>query len=152
MRLGSLDTTGLWDAVRAHPFLLASGIYIGMATEQWLQYFLGPVLLERVVFFTLAAPLVLLCVHQIRESKHHMTLERAVVAIGGSLALGWPIWVFLNYLLYVPTWALLHGTDSPLSTIAFVLSTMLSCGGVAYAIDRLAKRRANSESIDQTTE
>jgi hypothetical protein len=77
-----------------------------------------------------------------------MILGRAMIVIGGGLALGWPIWVFLNYLLYVPLWARLHGSNSPLNTVIFVLSTALSCGAAGYVMDRLGKKR-NYQSIAQ---
>ena len=58
----------------------------------------------------------------------------------GAVALGFPIWVSLNYVLFVPTWAPLHGGRSILNPVAFVLSTVLSCCGAAYLVDRLGRR------------
>jgi hypothetical protein len=46
----------LWDEMNEHPFWIASGIYVGYATSQWLGYFKGYILLERVLLFTLGPP------------------------------------------------------------------------------------------------
>ena len=136
-----LKTKELLDAPRMHPFLFASGIYVGVAMGQWLGYFLGYIPLEMVVFFTLGAPLVLFCLNSIKQTHYQVTFERVVIVAGGGLALGWPIWAFSNYLLYVPIWAPLHGSEGLLSTLAFVLITVLSYGAAAYLMDRLGKKR-----------
>ena len=129
----------LWDAMRKHEFWLLFGIYIGMAIALWLGYFEGYISLERVLPLTLGGPLLLFGAYYIRKPEHQMT-SRKIIIVGGALCLGVPIWVSLNYVLFVPTWAPLHGGLSILNPVAFVLSTVLSYCGAAYLVDRLGRR------------
>ena len=129
----------LWDEMREHPFWLLFGIYVGYATARWLGYLEGYILLERVLFFTLGAPLLLFGVYYLKRVEHQMTLRRIMI-VCGAVALGFPIWVSLNYVLFVPTWAPFHGGRSILNPVAFVLSTVLSYCGAAYLVDRLGRR------------
>ena len=129
----------LWDAMREHEFWLAYGIYIGMATALWLGYFKGYISLERVLFFTLGTPLLLFSVYYLRKPEHQMTMRRIFV-ISVAVALGFPIWLFLTYVLFTPTWAPFHSHRSILNTVAIILATVLSYGGAAYLIDRLGRR------------
>ncbi len=143
----SLGTKEMLDAFRLHPFIFASGIYVGLALEQWLGYFLGYIPLEVAVVITLGAPLMLLAVYGIKQSRHRITFERAVMVGGGGLALGWPIWVFANWLLYVPIWAPLRGSEGLLNHLAIIAVTALSYGGAFYVVNRIVKTR-NYESAN----
>jgi hypothetical protein len=129
----------LWDAMRKHEFWLLFGIYIGMAIALWLGYFEGYISLERVLPLTLGGPLLLFGVYYIRKPEHQMTL-RKIMIVCGAITLGFPIWFFLTYVLYVPTWAPFHDHHSILNTVAIILATVLSYGGAAYLIDRLGRR------------
>ncbi len=129
----------LWDAMRKHEFWLLFGIYIGMAIALWLGYFEGYVSLERVLPLTLGGPLLLFGVYYLRKVEYQMTLRRITLVLV-TVSFGFPIWLFLNYVLYVPTWAPFHGVHGILNTVAFVLSTVLSYCGVAYLVDRLGRR------------
>jgi len=129
----------LWDEMREHQFWLAYGTYIGAATTLWLGYFKGYISLERVLFFTLGTPLLLFGVYYIRKAEHRMTLRKTMIVLG-ALTLGFPIWLFLFYVLYTPTWAPFHDHRSILNTVAIILATVLSYGGAAYLIDRLGRR------------
>ena len=129
----------LRDEIREHQIVLLFGFYIGMATALWLGYFEGYISLERVLPLTLGGPLLVFGVYYLRKVEHQMTLRRiTIVCVAG--AFGFPIWLFLNYVLYVPTWAPFHGQHGILNTVAFVLSTVLSYYGVAYLVDRLGRR------------
>ena len=121
--------------------IIAFVIYAGIAAVQWLVYLIGYISLDKVLFFTIGTPIVLFSIYYIRKTKYQMTFARIVIVVGGGLALGFPIWVLLNYILYVPTWAPLHQNHGPLNTVAFVLATAISYGGAAYLMDRLGKRR-----------
>ena len=66
------------------------------------------------------APLLLFGVYYIRKPEHQMT-SRKIIIVGGALCLGFPIWLFLNYVLYVPTWAPLHDHHGILNTLAIIL-------------------------------
>lgn len=129
----------LWDAMRKHEFWLLFGIYIGMAIALWLGYFKGYISLERVLPLTLGGPLLLFGVYYLRKPEHQMTLRRIMI-VCGAIALGTPIWLLLNYVLYVPTWAPFHDHHSILNTVAIILATVLSYGGAAYLIGRLGRR------------
>ena len=131
----------LWDAMREHQFWLLFGFYVGMATALWLGYFEGYISLERVLPLTLGGPLLLFGVYYIRKPEHQMTFGRIVTVVGGGMALGFPIWLFLNYVLYIPTWAPFREHQGPLNTVAFILATVLAFGGAAYLMDRLGRRR-----------
>ncbi|MGV9102773.1 MAG: hypothetical protein ACOC38_09360 [Promethearchaeia archaeon] len=147
MKIGNMTTDEMWNTLRTHPFLFAFGIYIGSAIEQWLGFILGYVPLMNVVFFTVGTPLVLLGVYLIKNTAYRMTFENMVIIIGGSLALGWPIWMGFNYLLYVPIWAPFHGSTGPLNTAAFVTATILAYGCAAYIMFTLqSKRGTNHQS------
>jgi hypothetical protein len=129
----------LRDEMREHQFWLAYGIYIGWATARWLGYFEGYISLERVLFFTLGTPLLLFGAYYVRKPEHHM-ISRKIIIVCGALSLGCPIWLFLNYVLYVPIWAPFHSHRSILNTVAIILATVLSYGGAAYLVDRLGRR------------
>ncbi len=129
----------LWDAMREHEFWLLFGIYIGMAIALWLGYFEGYISLERVLPLTLGGPLLLFGAYYIRKPEHHMT-SRKIIIVGGAITFGFPIWFFLNYVLFVPTWAPLYDHHSILNPVALVLSIALSYCGAAYLMDRLGRR------------
>ena len=129
----------LWDEMHEHQFWLLFGIYIGMAISLWLGFFEGYISLERVLPLTLGAPLLLFGAYYIRKPEHHMT-SRKIIIVCGAIPFGVPIWFLLNYVLFVPTWAPLHGGLSILNPVAFVLSTVLSYCGAAYLVDRLGRR------------
>ena len=129
----------LWGAMRKHEFWLLFGIYIGMATALWLGYFEGYISLMRVLPLTLGGPLLLFGVYYLRKVENQMTLRRTMI-VCGALAFGCPIWLLLNYVLYVPTWAPFYDHHSILNTVAIILATVLSYGGAAYLIDRLGRR------------
>ncbi len=129
----------LWAAMREHEFWLLFGIYIGMAIALWLGYFEGYISLMRVLPLTLGGPLLLFGVYYLRKPEHQMTLRRIMI-VCGAISLGCPIWLFLNYGLYVPTWAPFHDHHSILNTVAIILVTVLSYGGAAYLVDQLGRR------------
>lgn len=144
----TLGTKEMLDALRMHPFIFASGIYVGLALEQWLGYFSGYIPLEVAVVITLGAPLMLLAVYGIKQSRHKMTFERAVMVGGGALALGWPIWVTAMYLLYTPVWAPLHGNVGILNTLTSISVIVLSYVGAGYVMDRIVKKRNYGSASD----
>ena len=128
----------LWDAVLEHRWWLIAGTYIGIMMAGWIGYFRGFVALEGAILYTVVTPLVLFGIYRIRKSRYQM---RLVTVIGGGLALGFPIWISVNYILYVAPWSPLRECDLILGGISFVLSTVLSYGLAAYVMDRLGKKR-----------
>lgn len=130
-----------WDVVRKHHVWLAYGIYIGVAVAGWLGHLIGYVSLKGALLYTLITPIILFIIFYVRKSKHQKTFMKWVTVLGGGLALGFPIWLFLNYILYVPSWAPLHGNHGPLARLAFFLSTATSYGGAAYIMYKLGQKR-----------
>ncbi|MDH5686957.1 MAG: hypothetical protein OEZ48_03720 [Candidatus Bathyarchaeota archaeon] len=131
----------LWDGVREHGWWLTAGIYMGIAMAEWLGCFRGVVSLEGVILYTVVTPLVLFGIYRLRKTKYQRNFMRLLTGIGGGAALGFPIWVSVNYILYVAPWSPLRESHGILGSIAFVLSTVLSYCGAAYLMDRLGKRR-----------
>ena len=136
-----MEIRKLWDAVREHGWWLAAGIYIGMAWMGWVSFLRGLLSLEGVALFTVVTPLVLFGIYRLRKTKYQRNFMRLVTVIGGGLALGFPIWISVNYILYVPPWSPLRESHGILGSIVFVLSTVLSYCGAAYLMDKLGKRR-----------
>jgi hypothetical protein len=68
-------------------------------------------------------------------------IGRLITIIGGGLALGFPIWIFVNYILLQAPWAPFNKVHDILRTILFILCMLLSYGGAAYIMDKLGKRR-----------
>jgi len=87
--------------------------------------------------------IVLFAIFRIKESKHQLTLMKLVTVMGGDFALGFPLWLLLNYVLYVPFGAPFHGNHSLLGGIVFLLSIAIygGYGGAAYIMYRLGKKR-----------
>ena len=136
-----MSISKLWDAVREHSPWFAAGIYIGIGWVGWVSYVRGLLSLEGVVLYTVVTPLVLFGIYRLRKTKYQRNFMRLVTVMGGGLALGFPIWVSVNYILYVAPWSPLRESHRILGGIVFVLFTVLSYCGGAYLMDRLGKRR-----------
>jgi len=94
-----------------------------------------------VILYTFITPLVLFTISFIRKTMYQRVLQRLILVIGGSLALGFPIWIFINYILFASPWTPLSECNGILKVLILILSTLLSYGGAAYILDRLGKRR-----------
>ncbi|MBA7543159.1 hypothetical protein ES705_35486 [subsurface metagenome] len=55
--------------------------------------------------------------------------------------MGFPIWLFVNYILFVAPWAPFREDHGILNSIIFILGTLLSYRGAAYIMDKLGKKR-----------
>ena len=73
----------------------------GIAWEGWALYLIGLVSLEKVILYRVVTPLVLFGIYRLRKTRYERTFMRLVTVVGGGLALGFPIWVSVNYILYV---------------------------------------------------
>ena len=134
------EISKLWDAVREHSPWIGAGIYIGIAMAGWIGYLRGFVPLEGAVLYTVITPLMIFGIYRLRRTKYQRTFMRLVTVVGGGLALGFPIWISVNYILYAAPWSPLRECRG-LGGIVFVLSTALSYCGAAYLMDRLGKKR-----------
>jgi hypothetical protein len=75
MKSVNLEFGEILEKLRAHPFLFAFGIYVGIAIGQWLEYFLGHIPLENAAFFTILSPIVLIGVYLIKQTEYKMTFK-----------------------------------------------------------------------------
>jgi hypothetical protein len=80
-------------------------------------------------------------VYWIRGTTYEKMFMRLTLVVGGGFALGFPIWISINYLLYVPEWAPLHNDHSIMGGVALILSTITAYGLAAYILDRLGRKR-----------
>jgi hypothetical protein len=55
--------------------------------------------------------------------------------------MGFPIWLFVNKILFWTPWSPFREYHGILRIIIFILSTLLSYGGAAYIMDKLGKKR-----------
>lgn len=130
-----------FNKVRRNARWIAFGSYLGILFTGFIGYLLGYTPLLNLILYAILTPIIIYTVYWIRSTKHEKIFMRLTLVVGGGLALGFPIWLTINYILYVPPWAPLHNNHSLLGGLAFVLSTILSYGSAAYILDRLGKRR-----------
>ena len=116
------------------------GVYIGTILMGWIEYFRGFLLLIGVILPTFLIPLLLFGIYYIRKLNSR-TINRLIWTIGGASAMGFPIWLFVNYILFVVPWAPFREYHGILRTVIFILSALLSYGGAAYILDKLGKKR-----------
>ncbi len=116
------------------------GVYIGTILMGWIEYFRGFLPLIGVLLATFLFPLFLFGIYYVRKLNSR-TINRLIWTIGGALALGFPIWLFVNYILFVVPWAPFREDHGILDNIIFILGTLLSYGGAAYILDKLGKKR-----------
>ena len=116
------------------------GFYIGTTLMGWIEYFRGFLPLIGVLLATFLFPLFLFGIYYIRKLNSR-TISRLIWTIGGASAIGFPIWLFVNYILFVVPWAPFRESHGILNNLIFILSTLLSYGGAAYILDKLGKKR-----------
>ncbi len=130
-----------WKNFKENWLWVTIGFYIGITSMGWIEYFRGCFSLIGVVLPTFIAPIFLFGIFYIRKSKDQRVIGRLITVIGGGLALGFPIFMFANYILFVTSWAPFHEINAILRRILTILVMLLSYGGAAYIMDKLGKRR-----------
>ncbi|MBA7645891.1 hypothetical protein ES703_53651 [subsurface metagenome] len=130
-----------WKNFKENWLWVTIGFYIGITSMGWIEYFRGCFSLIGVVLPTFIAPIFLFGIFYIRKSMHQRVIGRLITVIGGGLALGFPIWIFVNYILLVAPWAPFHEINGILQIIFSILGMLLSYGGAAYIMDKLGKKR-----------
>lgn len=130
-----------WKKYKENWLWVNIGGYIVLASMNWFLYFLGFVSLVIPIIISLIHPATLISVYFTRKSSHQRIIYRLVWTIGGALVLGFPIWILINYFLYVAPWAPFRGSATILGRIFFVLSPIISYGGAAYIFHKLGKKR-----------
>ena len=130
-----------WKKYKENWLWVNIGGYIVLVSMNWFLYFLGLIHLTVPIFISLIFPPILISVFFTRKSSHRRIIYRLIWTIGGALVLGFPIWILINYILYVAPWAPLRNSDTIIAGVFFILSTIISYGGAAYLFDRLGKKR-----------
>lgn len=130
-----------WKNYKKNWLWVTIGFYIGITSMGWIEYFRGYFSLIGAVLPTFITPLLLFGIFYIRKSKHQRVIGRLITVIGGGLALGFPIWIFFNYILLVAPWSPFHEIYGILRIIIFILVMLLSYSAAAYIMDKLGKRR-----------
>ena len=129
-----------WKKFTENWLWVTIGVYIGTILMGWIEYFRGFLLLIGVILPTFLIPLLLFGIYYIRKLNSR-TINRLIWTIGGASAMGFPIWLFVNYILFVVPWAPFREYHGILRTVIFILSALLSYGGAAYILDKLGKKR-----------
>lgn len=130
----------IWKNFTENWLWVTIGVYIGTTLMGWIEYFRGFLPLIGVLLPTFLIPLFLFGIYYVRKLNSR-TIYRLIWTVGGASAMGFPIWLFVNYILFVAPWAPFRGYHGILSTIIFILGTVLSYGGAAYIMDKLGKKR-----------
>ncbi len=115
-----------WNESKQHWSLLAIGIYVGALIILWIEYFRGSLSLLGTMLYTFLAPPVSISVYYIRKSIHQRNIYKFVFVVGGGVALGWPIWLLLSFILTGATWSPFYKPQGILRTIILISTTVSS--------------------------
>lgn len=129
-----------WKNFKENWLWIIIGFYIGITSMAWIEYFRGYFSLIEVVLPTFIAPIFLFGIYYIRKLNSR-TIYRLIWVIGGGFAIGFWIFISVNYILFASPWAPFHEIDVILRRILTILLFFLSCGGVGYIMDKLGKKR-----------
>ena len=129
------------NRIRRNVKWIAVGSYLGILFSGFICYLAGYIPLLNLILYAVLAPLTTYIVYWMRSTAYEKMFMRLILVVGGGLALGFPIWLLINYLLYVPEWAPLHNDHGVISGVAFILSTITAYGSAAYILDRLGRKR-----------
>ncbi len=126
---------------KQHWSLLAIGIYIGALIILWIEYFRGSLSLIGTTLYTFITPSVLISVYYIRKSIHQRNIYKYIFIIGGGLALGFPIWGLISFILIGATWFPFYELQGILRTIIFILTLVPSYIVAGYICYKWGKKR-----------
>jgi len=130
-----------WNESKQHWSLLAIGIYIGALIILWIDYFRGSLPLLGTLLYTFITPSVLILVYYIRKSIHQRNIYKFIFIILGGVALGWPIWGLISFILIGATWSPFYEPQGILRIIIFILTIVLSYIVAAYIFYKWGKKR-----------
>jgi len=130
-----------WNESKQHWSSLAIGIYIGALIILWIEYFRGSLSLIGTILYTFITPPVLISVYYIRKSIHQKNIYKLIFIIGGGLALGWPIWGLISFILIGATWSPFYEPQGILRTIIFVSTIVPSYIVAGYICYKWGKKR-----------
>ncbi len=130
-----------WYESKQHWSLLAIGIYIGALIILWIEYFRGSLSLIGTILYTFITPPVLISVYYIRKSIHQRNIYKFIFTIGGGLALGFPIWGLISFILIGATWSPFYEPQGILRIIIFILTIVPSYIVAGYICYKWGKKR-----------
>ena len=130
-----------WNESKQHLSLLAIGIYIGALIILWMEYFRGSLPLIGTILYTFISPPVLISVYCIRKSIHQRNIYKLIFIIGGGLALGFPIWGLISFILIGATWSPFYNPQGILRTIIIYLPIVPSYIVAGYIFYKWGKKR-----------
>jgi len=130
-----------WNESKQHWSLLAIGIYIGALIILWIDYFRGSLSLLGTLLYTFITPSVLFLVYYIRKSIHQRNIYKFIFIIGGGVALGWPIWALISFILIGATWSPFYNPQGVLRTIIFISTIVSSYSVAAYVFYKWGNKR-----------
>jgi len=122
-------------------YLLAIGIYVGALIIFWIEYFRGYLSLLGTTLYTFMTPLILISVYYIRKSIRQRTIYKFIFIILGGVALGWPIWALISFILIGATWSPFYNPQGVLRTIILISTIASSYSVAAYIFYKLGKKR-----------
>lgn len=140
MKMSEKKSKILWNAIKDNWLLISTGTFI-CGVSGCVLFSSGLISMNDVILYTFITLLVLFTISFIRKTRYQRVFQRLILVIGGGLALGFPIWIFINYILLASPWTPLSEWNGILKDLILILSTLLSYGGAAYILDRLGKRR-----------
>jgi len=130
-----------WYESKQHLSLLAIGIYIGALIILWIEYFRGYLSLIGTTLYMFITPSLLILVYYIRKSIHQRNIYKYIFTIGGGLALGWPIWGFISFILIGATWSPFYEPQGILRIIILILTIVPSYIVAGYICYKWGKKR-----------
>ena len=130
-----------WYESKRHWLLLAIGIYIGALIILWIEYFRGYLSLIGTTLYTFMTPSLLISVYYIRKSIHQRNIYKYIFIIGGGLALGFPIWGLISFILIGATWSPFYDPQGILRIIIFILPIVPSYIVAEYICYKWGKKR-----------
>jgi hypothetical protein len=130
-----------WYESKQHWSLLAIGIYIGALIILWIEYFRGYLSFIGTTLYTFMTPPVLISVYYIRKSIHQRNIYKFIFIVGNGLALGFPIWGLISFILIGATWSPFYELQGMLRIIIFILIIVPSNIVAGYICYKWGKKR-----------
>ncbi|TES98106.1 MAG: hypothetical protein E3J90_06145 [Promethearchaeota archaeon] len=130
-----------WNESKQHWSLLAIGIYVGALIILWIEYFRGSLSLLGTTLYTFVTPPVLIFIYYIRKSIHQRNIYKFIFIILGGVALGWPIWALISFILIGATWSPFYNLQGISRTIILISTIVSSYSVAAYIFYKWGNKR-----------
>lgn len=130
-----------WNEFKKHWLWVNIGAYMMITMINWTGFFLGSIKFEIALLITLIYPLIILTIFYIRKSKFETTIYKIVWIVCGGIALGFPIWGIIFFVLIGAPWAPLYEAHNILRGSISILILVPAYGVAAHLMYKLGKRR-----------